>query len=367
MKFNFPSKTKKQEMRPSYINMRRRVDNSKFLEQAKKRKRQTALKRTNEALPVDIKSLPLKRIFFTGIAILLFAVVLIFFRTTSIFNVNEVLVISDKEENYNTIKKIVDGYINRNILFISASEIESGIKKEVPSIHTVFVDKNLSGTLSIEVIEDLPVYYLANNRGIYLINQDGEVMEVIEPSVKLVFDETENLLLKNSLPSDSDQVRLKYLSQFEESERDSIIWKDVPKEDKDSVLNKMKEELNNKIADFNNKLKEQLKESRFKDLIGSFISNSESYTVGDQLSLDTLNFVSVVLDFFKSKGMVANKASWISEYTLEVALDGNPAVILSVKRSYTDQFEDLNTLIYHGQFNGAKFIDVRSSNYSVVR
>lgn len=367
MKFNFPGKTKKQEKRPSYISMKRRVDNSRFLEQAKKRKRQTVIKRTNDALPANIKSLPLKRIFFTGIAIIIFVCVLVFFRSTSIFNVKEVLVISDKQENYNTIKKVVDGYINKNILFLSASEIETSIKKEVPSIHTVFVDKTLSGNLSVEVIEDLPVYYLANNNGIYLINQDGEVMEVIEPSVKLEFDETEKLLLQNSLPSDSDQVRLKYLSQFEESERDSIIWKDVSKEDKDSALNKMKEELNNRIADFNNKLNDQLKESRFKDLIGSFISNSESYSVGDQLSLDSLNFVSIVLDFFKSKGMAANKASWISEYTLEVALDGNPTVTLSVKRSYTEQFEDLNTLIYHGQFNGAKFIDVRSSNYSVVR
>ncbi len=353
--------------RPSYVNMKPRLDNSSILEQAKKRKQKQVIQNRTRAIAPKFEKIPIKRIFIFFSIFVLFVTLFIFFKSTTIFNVNTVELITDKDENYAPIKSIVDSYIGKNSLFVSSAEIENSIKNKINSVHTVFVNKTLDGKLRVEVIEDAPVYYQANNTGIYLINQRGEIMEVIEPSTKLTFSETEVLVRDNKLPIDSDQVRVKYLERFAQEDQSKVIWKDVSKEEKEQVLSQMKQDLDNKVSDFTNKLSEQLKEDRYKNLIGSYIPNSEGYRVGDNISLDRLNFVSIVLDFFKSKNLVSSKVVWDSDYSLEVFLQDNPRVLLSVKRSYTLQFTDLNTLIYHGQFNGAKVIDVRSSNYSVVR
>lgn len=353
--------------KPAYVNMRPRIDNSNILAQAKKRKKTNVFNSRKEMIPESVSSLPAKKILVIIFLMILFAGSNFILRSTTIFDVKEIVVITDKQEDYSAVKNIVDQYMSQNILFVSSSEIERKIKEEFSAIHTVFVDKSLSGKLKVEVIEDIPIYYEANNTGVYLINQRGEVMEVIPPNERLQFNETEQLIRENRLPADSDQVRIKYTAQLDEAEKNEVIWKDVPKEDKESTLNQMKDELNTKINDFSNKLSEQLKEDKFKDLIGSYIPNNQVYSVGDKISLDSLNFLSIALDFFKSKNLVSTKAVWESTYSLEVFLQDNPSVLLSVKRDYAEQFSDLNTLIYHGQFSGARVVDVRSSNYSVVR
>lgn len=368
MKFPlFKKKKESSKSRPVYVNMRPRIDNSNILAQAKKRKQKQLLTKRAEFISPQIKSLPLPKILLTFALLVLLIGAFLFLRSTTIFDVKDVEVITDKSESYSIVKEIADKYISKNIIFISSSEIESSIKSKLPSVHTVFVNKTLDGKLKVEIIEDAPVYYEANNSGIYLINQSGGVMEVIEPETKLTFSETELLLRDNKLPADSDQVRIKYLDGYSEEERSKIIWKDVEREEKEAVLNQMKQDLDNKINDFTNKLAEQLKEDRYKNLIGSYIPNNENYSVGDEVPLERLNFVSIVLDFFKSKNLNSTKVVWDSDYSLEVFLQDNPSVLLSVKRSYSSQFIDLNTLIYYGQFNGARVVDVRSNNYSVVR
>jgi len=370
MKFSFPLKRNKKEhkaTRPNYVNLRPRIDNSNILAQAKKRKKTNTYNVRKLALPENLANLPIKKVLVVIIVLVSLLAFFFFLKNTTIFNVKEVVVITDKQEDYSVVKSIADEYLSENIIFISSSEIEKKIKDRFNSIHTVFVDKSLSGKLKIEVIEDIPIYYEANNTGIYLINQRGEIMEIVQPRDKLQFDETEQLLRENKLPADSDQVRIKYLSKFEEADRSKVVWKDLPKEDKESTLTQMKDELASKINDFSNKLSDQLKEDAFKNLIGSYIPNNRTYKVGESVSLDSLNFVSIVLDFFKSKNLVSSKVVWDSAYSLEVFLQDNPKVLFSVKRNYSSQFSDLNTLIYHGQFNGAKIVDVRSSNYSVVR
>lgn len=370
MKFSFPTrknKIDKSVKKPAYVNMRPRIDNSNILEQAKKRKQTNALSNRMQILQGKNSSFPIKRILLGSCMLFLFVGALYLLKNTTIFDVKQIEVITDKQGDYTAVKGVVDGYMSQNILFVSAREIEQKIKDQFSSIHTVYVDKSLSGKLKVEVIEDVPIYYEANNTGIYLINQRGEVMEIVPPNEVLKFDETEQLLRDGQLPADSDQVRIRYLSRLDESEASEIIWKDVPKEEKEATLSQMKGDLSVKINDFSNKLSEQLKEDRFKDLIGSYIPNNQVYAVGDEIPLDSLNFLSLALDFFKSKNLTSTKAVWESTYSLEVFLQDNPSVLLSVKRDHEEQFTDLNTLIYHGQFNGARVVDVRSSNYSVVR
>lgn len=370
MKFSFPkrkNKVEKSAKKPAYVNMRPRIDNSNILAQAKKRKQATVLSNRMQVLSGGNSSLPIKRILIGVVILFLIVGATFLLKSTTIFDVSQVEVITDKQGDYSAVKAIVDGYMSQNILFVSEGEIKRKIQDQFSSIHTVFVDKSLSGKLKVEVIEDVPIYYEANNTGIYLINQRGEVMEIVSPKEVLSFDETEQLLRDGLLPADSDQVRIKYLSKFEEAEVSEIIWKDVPKEDKEATLNQMKNDLNLKIDSFSSKLSTQLEEDRFKDLIGSYIPNNQVYAVGDEIPLDSLNFLSLALDFFKSKNLTSTKAVWESTYSLEVFLQDNPSVLLSVKRDHEEQFTDLNTLIYHGQFNGARVVDVRSSNYSVVR
>lgn len=367
MRLSFLNKNKRNESRPSYIKMVKRVDNSKFFSDAKKRKRQTALKTTTQAVSFNFDSNKLKLFFFLMVSLLSLAGIVVLLRSTDVFNIKEVLVLSDDIENYDEIKQIGELYKDKNALFLSSKDIEQKIKTAVPSVHTVFIDRTLYGVLRIEAVEDLPIYYLANNNGIYLINQDGRVMEVIEPVIKLEFSETEKLLVEDRLPFDSDQVREKYLLGFSEEERSKIIWKDVSEEAKKSALGDLKNEVNLKIQEFSVKLGEQLKDERFRDLIGSYVVNSLNLNVDDQVSLENLSFLSAVLDYFKSKNLIPAKSIWISDYTLEVSLENGPKVLLSVKREFSEQFLDINTLIYYGQFNGTKVVDVRSSNYSVVR
>lgn len=368
MKIKLFSKNKKEQKKlPKYVRMRPRVDNSKVLAVAQKRSRKNG---GFSKIKEELKKVNLKVYVSIIVSILIVAsvaLVIVFFRTTDVFNIRTINLVVDKQEGFDSINKILEQYKGRNVFAISLDELEQSIKSQVVGVDSVFIDRSLLGTLSVEVVEQVPVFFEANSSGIYLINQSGVVMEVVGPKSPLEFTETEELIRGNLLPPDSDQVRLRYLDLLSEEERGSVIWKDVPLSEKERVLDQMKGELETKISDYNAQLAEQLKEDRFRDLIGSYISNSITYNVGDKVDLENLNFISIVLDFFKSKGFVVAKSSWQSGYTLEVILESGQRILFSVKRSYTDQFEDLNTLIYHGQINGAKIIDIRSSNYSVVR
>jgi hypothetical protein len=368
MKFSFRKKKNPPTQLPSYVRMRPRVDNSAILVQAKKRNRQQIISSGKQIKAFEfLNNVGLKRILVIIGIVSLVVLGFLFLKNSNAFDVKEVELIVDTKQDYEQIKQIVNEYMGRNIIFVSASQIEASIKNKFNSIHTVYIDRSLNGKLKVEVIEDVPVYYQANNVGIYLINQRGEVMEIVESKGNLVLDSTEKLIQSNALPLDSDQVRIKYLDGFPEEERAKIIWKDVSAEDRQSTLNKMREELNAKINDFSNKLTEQLSSDEFRDLTGSYIPNNYKYAVGDKIDLENLRFVSLVNDFLKSKKFVPIKSVWISDYSLQIFLEGNPTIVVSTKRGSAEQFTDLSTLIYHEQFNAAKLIDVRSSNYSVIR
>lgn len=339
--------------------------NKEIYKLAKKRQRaQNPILKATLKLNILSKITPKARL--VGFLFVIFILAVVFFRSTTIFNIKNIEVIVDNQKNYNVVNSIAQEYLGKNAFLVSAGSISNKIKEELSSVHTVFINKSLNGSLRIEVIEDVPIYYLVNNLGIYLINQDGEVMEVIDLDFKVELSEVEKLILDNKLPLDSDQVRIEYLESLPEEERASVDWRQIPLNVKESALNSLKDKLNSRFSEFNSKLASKLKEPIFNDMVGSFIPNNVSYKVLDRLSLPDLNFVSVIFDFFKSKNLVVERVDWLSGYTIQVLLSPGTKIFLSTKRPSAEQFVDLNTLIYHGQVNGNKTIDVRSKNYSVI-
>ncbi len=301
--------------------------------------------------------------------IIVLAVALVInFRNSSNFSIKNINIIIDDQSKVAIAQGVLDNYKGKNLFTLDRNAMVNDLKAKIPDTSQVFINKTIQGNLTVEIVRDVPTFYAVNLSGSYLLNQNSKVIAVLPNAKPINLTESDKIILNGgTIDPNSDLVRIKYLGKIDDEDaRKAVVWKDVPLDDKKKTVEDLQTDFTNNINSYFNTSQDQLKTTDFYKLVGSFYRSSTVYNIGDSFNHDELNFLAKLFDFFKTKTFPINRVVWTSDFTAQFELESKPVIIFSMKRDLGEQTTDINTLIYYGQFENQKVIDVRSSNYVII-
>ncbi len=361
----FKKKSKNKKVLPFKRSVKRPKIKNKYASTSRQRKYKVLLSKIK--IPDFFKTVRFWIAIGSLIILIILGLGISFLLRSDMFEIKEIDIIADNVEDISGMQKIFNQYLDRNILTVTSNELYSEIKKNYPNVEDVLVRKSLDGKLKVEVIQNIAVYYVINFSGTYILDHNAKVLDVFEEN-KLLITDFEQKILRGEASPLNDSVKEYYLSKIpDEAERSKVKWDKVSDADKNRFFSEISQDLNNRITTHFQKSLDFIKNSEYVNLSGYIEYLQDSYKKGDFLNKDKLTFIALIADFFRNKNKVMKLTKWLSEYTLEVSLEENRSVLFSMKRELKEQFKDIETLIFHSQFDRFKLIDVRSVNFTVTR
>ncbi len=252
------------------------------------------------------------------------------------------------------IRKNLESVIGKNILLIRSSKLKSKLIDISPYIKTIKVEKKLPHDINIIIEERKPSFLWVNFSGMYLVDTEGFVIEVIKDFENLEISEDELDLLKG----------------FK-----NINGKDQNNSDNSKGDNR--DEKNEKISQELEKLEvmsvvEQFWLLNLKDIEEKYLQYNKvySYELHDYKELDKLSgeipFMTIKLLNFDFLNREVRQYIWEGEYRFVVNFRDGGKIIFSSRRDINDQISDLNILLGEMQLKGEKFSFIDLSSKVIV-
>ncbi len=256
----------------------------------------------------------------------------------------------------------LDKFKDKKIYTITASTIKKELQDSFKEVKEVFVYKTLPDSVVVEIVEDTPKLIVVNFAGIHLLDTNSiKIGSINYTELKLL--DSEKSIYDEKGDFNADYVQEKYLSKLSEEERFDVDWAKVSDDDKKAALEELKAEVKSKLDSYLNSASDAISQSAYKDLPIMYQYDFE----GTNFKKTDFDFTLNVLEALKNRQLKFIKNIWISKYTLQISLDNNKTILFSIKRELTEQFKDLDSIVFYGQFNQARIVDLRSDTYSIIR
>lgn len=331
-----------------------RNTSDKYSSIAKERKRAIWRNRLKE---IKIQ-LPLKTIFL--LLLILGSLFTILVLRNSAFNIQDVKVIAPKEV-IEEINSIVGEYKGTNIYLVREAEVAAKIKTQVPEIEDIYLYKEFPDKIIIEAVQGNPVLILADLAKVDLLDATGKSIGSFSGIQKAGLSEDELKILQGEKDLESDTIKLKYLEGKSDEEKLLFDWSKVSSEDKNRIYDEIKSAIESKVSSYF---------AGISDIYSKSIYNSlplvQSYSV-ETLDEKDVNLIVSLIDGISSRGINISKNFLSSKFTLDLTVEDNKMIRLSLRRTLENQIKEIDTVIYYGYFSSARIIDLRSETYSITR
>lgn len=291
---------------------------------------------------------------------------------SEIFQVSDYKILTDNTENQEELVSYTKSFFETNNYFASESALQKYLNESIGNVQNVYIRKSLNQGLEIEVIFKSPEFYLINFSGTYILSPQGQVVDIFSEGIEIPYSDLEKKYLANELTPEAEEIRSIYLSRIEEVEqRDRIVWKDVPLEEKVKILQETVDSIQTKKDSYIAAQFKKIQESKYSNLTGFRDYKDDKYELEDYFDSDRLLFMQNLNKEFQKRDLTHSNINWISEFSLSLEStsisNSTKQIIFSLKRSLEDQFKDVDTLIFYNRAVEYRIIDLRSENYVLIR
>lgn len=291
---------------------------------------------------------------------------------SDIFKVTDYTIITDKPEDKEKIISYAQSFFEENNFFVSESTLKEYLSENIGNVRDVYIRKSINSGFKIEVIFRVPEFYLVNFSGTYILSPQGQVVDIFSEGSEIAFTDLEKKYIENELTPDSEEIRSIYLAKIEDAEeRAKVVWKEVPAEDKNKILQEIKDSAKVKQEQYIQGQFAAVKNSEYSYLTGFTDYKEEEYELNEYFDQSRLLFMQNITKEFQKRSLQITGLRWISEFSLGLFTDsfngGSKEVIFSAKRDLLDQFKDIDTLIFYNTAETYRVIDLRSENYVLIK
>lgn len=328
----------------------------------------------------------LLRVFLIGIVISGLIILARYFLFSPNFNLQAIEVEGDEELEKSFIEERLDYLLGQNIFFIRGSRLQSEVEKFSPYIKTVRVEKELPDKIIVTLEEREPSFTWINLSGIYLVDSEGMVLEVIKDLDNLDLSEEDMDLLKgygdlsdltddtstDSTSSSQEGSGQEGQSQEEGEEEENFFSEaeggeneeqELSHQEKLEVIEEKRTEVVSKVDHF----WEQSVSGSEQDDSFPFVFSYEmyDYRIYDELeySLVSATRAGLEVDFLGEEPV---KYLWESNYRFVIYLVRWRKIVFSTRRDFRDQIEDLQVLLGKLQNEGKSFGHIDLSSEIIV-
>ncbi|MEP7103892.1 MAG: FtsQ-type POTRA domain-containing protein [Candidatus Dojkabacteria bacterium] len=324
----------------------------------KKQRRKLLLK--DMAGDVADKIGSLKKYFLMAIVIIIAGFGIFLFNNDKIFLVQDIQIVGIVRVDSKDILNLLDVYKGKNILKIRPGEIENLIKSKYGEVLAVYVSKDITGLIKVDIVESTPVVVVVSKDKISLLN--NRAMEVGSlPAPKIELTGQESSALDGKLKEDDPSVK----KRFEEDQANidaGNLWSKATKEDKDRYIDMFKSEAQGKINAYFEQAQAVVSQSVYSDLVRLL----DKTGIGEEVSETSIEFVLKIQELILKIPLNIIDIDYRAGDTFVFDTDTGKQLLFYPRRPALDQVRDLNVLISSGEYNNLSIIDFRTEKYSGI-
>ncbi|MBN1915763.1 FtsQ-type POTRA domain-containing protein [Candidatus Dojkabacteria bacterium] len=279
----------------------------------------------------------------------IFAVSLFFllrYLSSGKFNINNVAFFGTTLTRQEDLEAIKTDFLGRNIFLLRTSEIELAMREKGTYVSEVYVEKILPDSLEVYIEEKIPQLIYINFSNAYLLTGDSEVVDVISKDQELGLSDEEISILKGFGDLNSNYVIERIISKQENlednSEKIEEFKKSITEEEKLKTLKEIRGEMQAKIEQIYGIHLDNVSKSRFWHLPVTFVYETMSYQLTDNIDNSKIKFFLNVVKFIdENKEFEVWRYQWDSKFRLSIHLVNGKIFYFSTKRDFNLQKEDL--------------------------
>jgi len=335
---------------------KRSTFDQKYSDLAKKRKRSVYSNRLKEFAP-SVK-FPKKLLFIP--VIVLVGIIAAYLLSSTTFRVKSVYVSGDKDKE-SAIEADLESVKGRSIFLVRESDIANSIKSKYENIEDVYVYKFVPDRIEVEVVQSLPALVFSSFTKTTLVKKDGTSLGEVPSISSLKLLDYELKILNGEKDLNAQYIKDAFLSDLSTDDRKTFKFEDVKPEDKEAKFNQIHDSVFQKVYQYRDSIKATLENTDYKNL--PFFFSFATYEDNPQI----FNTALEVSDGLKFRNIIATNNLFLSSYTLEEDTDSGKQILFSTKREISEQFLDLDSIIFAGRFSSARIIDLRSTRYSIIQ
>ncbi|MFS8130933.1 MAG: cell division protein FtsQ/DivIB [Candidatus Dojkabacteria bacterium] len=302
----------------------------------------------------------IKKYIFITIGLVILAGVIVLFNNDQLFKVQDIEVIGTTRVDTKEVLALLDSYKGKNILKVRSTEIEGLIKSKYSEVLNVYVSKDISGIIKLDIVESTPVVVVISKDSITLLNNRAMVVGSLNPP-KLDLSETETLALQGKLTSDSLVVKKRF-EDDPENTTEGITWAKATADQKNRYVQAYQNEANIKIDDYFNQSKDIVAQSVYNDLVKLL----DRQGLKNDIEGSSIEFVLKIQELILKIPLVVTSIEYRTGDTFIFITDSGKQLYFFPRRPYLDQIRDLNVLITSGEYNNLSIIDFRTEKYSGI-
>jgi len=316
---------------------------------------------------VGIPSVPGSKNMFLGvIAVCMFALVIFFslqILTSDYFQVKTITTIGVRTVSSQQITEDIEDLTTDGIFLTNSSSVERVLVEKYPSFKSVNVSKVWPDRLIINVTEKQPVLFYLNLNGLYLVNEDGVINEVIfQDKINfaqeqlniitgaegidsiLVYERLKSEYLQKKEEEESKNEEVEYnrkkQNDIEEEQKTNFDFSQVSQDQKFATLDIIRGELFDQAKVIIISYLEKFDSSSYPPLEKVFAFDNRIYKEGEFVDQDRLGITRELLKFFSQNDIVVKEIFWEGKFMVRVVMDNDKTIVFGVSRNISEQLDD---------------------------
>lgn len=300
-----------------------------------------------------------------GIAILIGLVVFGLHRA-EIFTIKDVEVSGNQQISTLDILSALPELKGSSLVQVNAGYLEVEILRQIPYIKDVVISKVLPSKLEIEVFERYPRMAYINRKGIFLVDEEYEVVEVLALTADSIFNESEAKILLGQQDLEDEYLIQYYIDHLTDiTAADGLRQEDIPAEAKQQAWEAYRAELLNRQSGILNEKIELFALSRYGSLFNVRADDESEWKVGDRFTKIMYDYSTSMKSYLDSEKLLLDNINWTYPFQMVVTLQNGVKLIFSTERLLTDQLADLQVLRLQGKVDTARVVDLQGEVISI--
>lgn len=315
---------------------------------------------------VNIPSIPGSKNMFLGVIAVCLLTLVIFLSlqilTADYFRVKSITTIGVRTVSSQQITEDIEGLTTEGIFLTNSDSVGRLLVDKYPSFKSISVSKVWPDRLIINVTEKQPALFYLNLNGLYLVNEDGVISEVIFQD-KINFAQEQLNIITGAEGIDSmlvyERLKSEYLQKKEEEKSKNEVIEDnqkkqdieeeqkidfdfsqVSQDQKFATLDIIRGELFDQAKVVIISHLEKFDSSSYPPLEKVFAFDNNIYKEGELIDQDRLEITRELLKFFSQSGIVVKEIFWEGKFMVRVVTDNNKTIVLGTSRNISEQLED---------------------------
>ncbi|KXK27056.1 MAG: Cell division protein FtsQ [candidate division WS6 bacterium OLB20] len=348
---------------------------------------QTVRRRKSTKLAGTVASLREKRsIIFSALgaaAVIVLLALVSSLLTSDTFRIKQIAFIGNSTLSDSELSARFEPFMQQNIFLTRTDTIETALINSDLYFEEVSVQKFLPDRLQVMLRERQPNTTLINFNGVYLVDDDGTVIEIIAEG-KVNLSQSDIDIIKGLGNPNADYVKQRMrldLNQPRESEddpvdqdspegdtQDSFDFTGIPLSRKIATLEQIRSELLAKASEIHSNFARQASQSLYAGLPRVYVYSNDPYVQNDKVDLARLELTHEARVFFAGlNDYIIERVTWESPYIVSLAFTNGKTVTMGTQRDYREQLEDFAVISEQLRIRGEEYaeMDLSSSKVSV--